>query len=86
MCCSAAGRARIFSRTRRRDPARPVVEGRRQAGQVDVGQAGLVDDRDELARERAAADDEDAIGVGGLGAASGGRVGPLRPHWRGARR
>ena len=69
-----------------RDPARPVVEGRRQAGQVDVGQAGLVDDRDELARERAAADDEDAIGIGGLGAASGGRVGPLRPHWRGARR
>jgi hypothetical protein len=24
--------------------------------------------------------------IGGLGAASGGRVGPLRPHWRGARR
>jgi hypothetical protein len=70
----------------RRDPAGPVVEGRREAGQVDVVEAGLVDDRDQLARERAAPDDEDAIGVWGLGSASGRRERALRPHWRGARR
>ena len=63
-----------------RDPAGSVVERRRQAGQVDIGQARLVDDGDQLARQRAAADDEDAIGVRRVRPARGGRERALSAH------
>jgi hypothetical protein len=42
-----------------RDPVRPVVEQRREHRDVDLGQAA--GQRQQLARERAAADDQDAV-------------------------
>ena len=55
-----AGRASLADpgADRFRDPLRPVVERRRQAGQVNGRHPGAARERDEFAGKGAAADDE----------------------------
>ena len=67
---------------RGRDPTGSVVQRGGQAGQVDVREPCLVDHRDQLPRQRAAADDQDARRVGRARRAGGRRIGALGSHRR----